>query len=80
MSSPRIQAGLGVSLHGTKQIWSSRVVEAASRYGEHAPAAAVRCNACQTCLTTNLPSLATGAALAASFAIRRLGSLSQPST
>ena len=35
-----------------KQIWTSRMVQATSKYGEHAPMAAVCCNACRTCTTT----------------------------
>jgi hypothetical protein len=50
-----------------KQIWTGRVVEAAGRYGEQAPMAAVCCNACRTCLTANIVGLlaATGGVVAA---------------
>jgi hypothetical protein len=37
-----------------KQIWTGRVAQVAGKYGEHAPTAAVCCNACRTCVTTNL--------------------------
>jgi hypothetical protein len=37
-----------------KEIWTGRLVQATQRYGENAPAAAVCCNACRTCVTTNL--------------------------
>ena len=33
------------------------MVQATSKYGEHAPMADVCCNACRTCATTNLASL-----------------------
>jgi len=44
-----------------KQIWSGRAAQVAAKYGETAPAA-VCCNACRTCVTTNLLALATAAA------------------
>jgi hypothetical protein len=34
------------------------MIQATSKYGEHAPMAAVCCNACRTCATTNGLSLA----------------------
>jgi hypothetical protein len=51
-----------------KQIWTGRMAQAAGRYGEHAPMAAVCCNACRTCVTTNILGMAlagiTGAGVA----------------
>jgi hypothetical protein len=45
----------------------------AARYGEHAPMAAVCCNACRTCAQTNaLVAVAAAAAWLASFAGRLL--------
>ena len=43
-----------------KQIWTSRIGQAAGKYGEHAPMAAVCCNACRTCVTTNVLSIVFG--------------------
>jgi hypothetical protein len=40
-----------------RQIWTGRMAQAAGKYGEHAPMAAVCCNACRTCATTNIASL-----------------------
>jgi hypothetical protein len=40
-----------------KQIWSTRVAQAAAKYGEHAPVATACCNACRTCVTTNVAGL-----------------------
>jgi hypothetical protein len=40
-----------------KAVWQGRMIQASSTYGEHAPMAAVCCNACRTCATTNLASL-----------------------
>jgi hypothetical protein len=37
------------------------MAQAAGKYGEHAPMAAVCCNACRTCATTNGISLALAA-------------------
>jgi hypothetical protein len=44
-----------------KVIWSGQVVQAAAKYGENAPTATVCCNACRTCVQTNLLGLALGA-------------------
>jgi len=55
-----------------KTMWTARVSNAAAKYGEHAPAAAVCCNACRTCVSTNLFALAAGAVLAAGAGVRRL--------
>jgi hypothetical protein len=49
-----------------KAVWQGRVTQAAGKYGEHAPMAAVCCNACRACTTTNLASL--GLALVAGLA------------
>jgi hypothetical protein len=54
-----------------KQIWSGRVAQAAAKYGENAPTAAVCCNACRTCLTTNLIGFATAGLAAAGYSIAR---------
>ena len=43
-----------------KQIWTGRMAQTAARYGEHAPMATVCCNACRTCTTTNVLTLAAG--------------------
>ena len=55
-----------------KQIWSGRAVQLAGKYGEHAPTAAVCCNACRTCLTTNLIGVATAAAGAVGYRLLSL--------
>jgi hypothetical protein len=55
-----------------KQIWTGRAAQIAGKYGEHAPTAAVCCNACRTCVTTNLIGIATGGIVAAALAARRL--------
>ena len=54
-----------------KQIWSGRAAQVAAKYGETAPTAAVCCNACRTCVTTNLLALATAAAGAVGYAAVR---------
>ena len=53
-----------------KQIWSGRAAQVVGKYGETAPAA-VCCNACRTCVTTNLLALATAAAGAVGYGVVR---------
>jgi hypothetical protein len=55
-----------------KAIWQGRMIQAATKVGDQAPMAAVCCNACRTCTTTNLIALATGAGLGAVYAVGRL--------
>jgi len=54
-----------------REIWTGRVVQTVGRYGEHAPMATACCNACRTCVQTNLIGLALGAFAAAGAALRR---------
>jgi hypothetical protein len=54
-----------------KQIATMRVTQVAARYGEHAPMATACCNACRTCVQTNLIGIALGAVAAAGVAGRR---------
>ena len=54
-----------------KQIWTGRVAQVAGKYSESAPTAAVCCNACRTCLTTNLIGLAGAGLLAAGYFLAR---------
>lgn len=61
-----------------KQIWTGRVAQAAGKYGEHAPMATVCCNACRTCVTTNIVGLLTGSAVALALGARRLASRLTP--
>jgi hypothetical protein len=55
-----------------KQIWTGRAVQLAARYGEQAPTAAVCCNACRACVTTNLLGLATAGIAAVGLRVARL--------
>jgi hypothetical protein len=55
-----------------KAIWQGRMTQAAARYGDQAPMAAVCCNACRTCTTTNLVAFAIGAGAGALYAVGRL--------
>jgi hypothetical protein len=55
-----------------KQIATGRIGMAAARYGEHAPMANACCNACRTCLTTNVIGIATAALAGAGLSVRRL--------
>jgi len=56
-----------------KTVWQGRAMQVAARYGDHAPMAAVCCNACRTCTTTNLFALAAGVGLGAFYAVARFG-------
>jgi hypothetical protein len=59
-----------------KQFVTMRAGQLAGKYGEHAPMATACCNACRTCVTTNVLTILTGAGaaigLAAARAVRRL--------
>jgi hypothetical protein len=39
-------------------VWKGRMTQAAAKYGEIAPTATVCCNACRTCVQTNLIAVA----------------------
>ena len=56
-----------------KEIWTGRLAQATQRYGEHAPTAAVCCNACRTCVTTNVVAIATTALAGSGLAVARFG-------
>jgi hypothetical protein len=52
-------------------VWKGRLTQAAAKYGEVAPTATVCCNACRTCVQTNLLGLALAALAGAGTAIAR---------
>jgi hypothetical protein len=54
-----------------KEIWTGRVAQVAGKYGDNVPSAAVCCNACRTCLTTNVIGLATAGVMAAGYGVAR---------
>ena len=54
-----------------KQFATIRVGQVAPKYGENAPLATTCCNACRTCVQTNLIGIALGAFAAVGVAIRR---------
>jgi hypothetical protein len=54
-----------------KEIWTGRVAQVTAKYGENAPTAAVCCNACRTCVQTNLVGIALAAFAAVGVALRR---------
>jgi hypothetical protein len=59
-----------------KQVATLRLAQTASKVGEHAPLATACCNACRTCVMTNVVTIATaglaGAGLAVGRFVRRL--------
>ena len=56
-----------------KQFATVKVGELAVRYGEQAPAVTACCNACRTCVTSNLLTLTAAGAMAAWQPLARLG-------
>jgi hypothetical protein len=50
----------------------TRMLPVVSRYGDHAPMAAVCCNACRACTTTNAIGLALAAAGTLALSTRRV--------
>ena len=64
-----------------KTIWTGRVAQTAAKYGENAPMAAVCCNACRTCVTTNIVGIVTAAVAGAGYAlINRARRFARPGT
>ena len=55
-----------------KAIWQGRMLQATAKVGDQAPMAAVCCNACRTCATTNLLALAMGAGAGVAYGAARL--------
>lgn len=45
------------------------MAQAAGKYGENAPMAAVCCNACRTCVTTNVVGIVTAAVASSGYAV-----------
>jgi hypothetical protein len=54
-----------------KQFATVRVAQTASRVGEHAPLATACCNACRTCVTTNILTILTAGLAGASVGVTR---------
>jgi hypothetical protein len=52
-----------------KQIWTGRVAQVAGKYGENAPMATVCCNACRTCVTTNIAGVVLAGIAGAGYAV-----------
>ena len=61
-------------------VWRGRLTQAAAKYGEMAPTATTCCNACRTCVQTNLLTAAlAGITAAGAFIVRRLPRFAKPS-
>jgi hypothetical protein len=71
MASKGLRGGLHPYTTSVKQIWTGRVTQAVGKYGESVPTAAVCCNACRSCLTTNAVGLATAGVMAAGYGVAR---------
>ena len=68
--------GVSSSLQYIPNIYSSTeeliaLAKVAAKYGENAPTTAVCCNACRTCVTTNLVGVGMAAVAAAGLGLRR---------
>ena len=55
-----------------EQIWTGRIAQVAGRYAENTPTAAVCCNACRTCITTNILGVAMAGIAGAGYGLVRL--------
>jgi hypothetical protein len=53
-------------------VWKGRLTEAATRYGEYAPQATTCCNACRTCVQSNLLTIAAAGVAGAGVAVTKL--------
>jgi hypothetical protein len=63
----------GVEFGAMKAAWQGRMTQTVARYGEHAPMAMTCCNACRTCIQTNLIAGALAAAVTVGAGIVSLG-------
>jgi len=61
-----------------KTFATGKLSQAAAKYGENAPMAAVCCNACRTCVLTNLITLGLAAVVGAGAAVARIFPRQQP--
>jgi hypothetical protein len=52
-----------------KAVWQGRIAQTAAKYGEHAPMATACCNACRTCVQTNILGIALAALMGAGAAV-----------
>ena len=55
-----------------KTFWTGRMAQAAGKYGENAPMATVCCNACRTCVTTNIVGVALAGIASTGYAVSKL--------
>jgi hypothetical protein len=56
-----------------KTVWQGRMTQSVAKFGEHAPMAATCCNACRTCVPTNVIAAALAVVLGIGAAVVRLG-------
>jgi len=55
-----------------KENATGKLAQAAGRYAEHAPTATACCNACRTCVQTNLIAVAMAGLVAVAAGVRRV--------
>ena len=56
-----------------KAVWQGRMTQTVAKVSDQAPMAAVCCNACRTCVQTNLIAAGLAAAIATGAAVVRFG-------
>ena len=60
-------------LRAMRAVWQGRMTDAVAKVGDQAPMAGVCCNACRTCVQTNLVAAGLAVALATGAAVGRIG-------
>jgi hypothetical protein len=56
-----------------KAVWQGRMTQTVAKVSDQAPMATVCCNACRTCVQTNLIAAGLAAAIATGAAVARFG-------
>lgn len=78
--SPVHPRGIAGYASYVQTIWNGRMTQVAAKYGDVAPTATACCNACRTCVQTNLLAVGlAGAAGAVAFVAKRLPRFAKPS-
>ena len=72
MTIPSREKTVGLECAAVKQIWTGPMAQAVGKYGENAPMATVCCNACRTCVTTNIFGIALAGIAGVGYGATRL--------
>jgi hypothetical protein len=71
LARPRLAEAVRAYTLAVKQIASGRITQAAVKYTENAPMATACCNACRTCITTNVVGIAVAVITGSGIRFRR---------